>query len=109
MIWYDKDMKTTSATARSSLKNIARIVLGTSLILLVPLVAMQFTEEVDWNVSDFVAMGTLLIGAGLVYELLMTKVAAKYLIVVAGLLMALVLLVWVELAVGIFGTPLAGS
>ncbi len=40
-----------------------------SLILLVPLVAMQFTEEVNWDLFDFVLMGAVLFGVGLVYEL----------------------------------------
>ena len=38
-------------------------------ILLVPLVAMQFTDEVVWTLSDFVVAGVLLFGSVLVYEL----------------------------------------
>jgi hypothetical protein len=40
-----------------------------ALILLVPLVAMQFTDEVNWTPSDFVVAGVLLFGSALIYEL----------------------------------------
>jgi hypothetical protein len=41
------------------------IALTTAFILLLPLVAMQFTEGVDWGVFDFVLAGVLLGGTGL--------------------------------------------
>jgi hypothetical protein len=43
---------------------ISLIVLAVGFILLVPLVAMQITEEVDWSAVDFVVAGALLLGAG---------------------------------------------
>ncbi|HJQ09025.1 MAG TPA: hypothetical protein VJ836_06105 [Candidatus Saccharimonadales bacterium] len=90
-------------------KNISRYIIATALILLVPLVAMQFTDEVRWDLRDFVAIGALLIGAGLVFELVTTRVNAKYRPAVAVIIIAAVLLIWAELAVGIFGSPFAGS
>jgi hypothetical protein len=90
-------------------KNIIRIVLGTALILMVPLLAMQFTDEVDWDLTDFVVIGALLIGTGLMYELIKTRVNARYRAVIVVALVAVMLLIWAELAVGIFGTPFAGS
>ena len=54
-------------------KALIRIALGTAFILLVPLVAMQFTDEVAWDLADFVVAGILLFGAGLAYELIATK------------------------------------
>ena len=89
--------------------NITRYVMGTALILLVPLVAMMFTDEVDWNWFDFAIIGTLLIGAGFIYELVTTRVNPKYRGAIAIVIVAAVLLVWAELAVGIFGSPFAGS
>ncbi len=89
--------------------NIFRIVVGTTLILLVPLIVMQFTDEVKWNWFDFTVIGCLLIGAGLLYELITTKLGSKYRAVMAVVFIAAVLLVWAELAVGIFGSPIAGS
>jgi len=91
-------------------KNIIRIVLGTGFVLLMPLVAMQFTEEVNWKIGDFIVMGILLFSAGLAYELLTRKLSTTtYRIAVGIAIGILFLLIWAELAVGIFGTPFAGS
>jgi len=46
-----------------------RVALATAFILLVPLVAMQISDEVDWGVLDFVFAGALLGGTGLLLEL----------------------------------------
>lgn len=90
-------------TERNSRKNITRIVLVTVFILLIPLVAMRFTDEVNWTLSDFVVIGTLLIGTGLIYELLARKMGnTKHRIVFGIVLLAALLYVWAELAVGIF-------
>lgn len=35
-----------------------------ALMPLLPLVAMQFTDEVDWSASDFAVFGTMLLVAG---------------------------------------------
>ncbi len=77
-----------------------------ALILLVPLVAMQFTDEVDWDLFDFVFAGVLLFGAGLTYELIARKGGTvAYRVAVGVAVAAAVLLVWVNGAVGIIGNP----
>jgi len=91
-------------------KNIIRIALVTESILLIPLTAMQFTDEVAWGLLDFAIAALLLLSTGFTYWLVarnLSKTAHKT-IVAAVLLLALVL-IWMELAVGIFGTPFAGS
>lgn len=86
-------------------KNIIRIALATALLLLVPLVAMQFSDEVDWSLSDFVVAGALLFGSGLTYELIARKAGSKAYRVAVGLAVATALiLVWLNLAVGIIGS-----
>ena len=75
-----------------------------ALILLVPLNAMQFTEEVNWDLFDFVFAGTLLFGTGLAYELVARKGGtAAYRAAVGIACAATLLLVWVNAAVGIIG------
>lgn len=79
-------------------------------ILLIPLIAMQFTDEVNWNLLDFVVAGALLLGAGLMYEFVIRKInTSTYRIAAFIVLLVVFLLVWAELAVGIFGTALAGQ
>jgi hypothetical protein len=91
-------------------KPIIRLVLATGIILLIPLLAMQFTDEVDWGLFDFIIIGTLLMTAGLTYEFLSKKVkTTQHRIILAIVLAIALLLVWAELAVGIFGTPFAGE
>jgi hypothetical protein len=89
---------------------VARVLLGTVLILLVPLVAMQFTDEVNWSPSDFIVMAVLLLGTGLALEFVSRKIkTTTNRVAFSIVLVAVFLLVWAELAVGIFGSPLAGS
>ncbi len=54
-----------------------RVALATAFILLLPLVAMQVTDEVDWGVADFVFAGILLGGTGLVLHELAVRRAGK--------------------------------
>ena len=91
-------------------KRLAGIVLTVALLLLIPFIAMQFTDEVKWSLFDFVVAGALLLGTGLLCELVIRKVnKIEYRIVLCGALLVALLLIWLELAVGIFGTPFAGS
>lgn len=94
------------ASSSTGMTNILRIVLGTGLILLVPLVAMQFTDEVAWDLTDFAVMGALLLGTGFTYEVIarnMRKTAHR--VILGIVLLSAFLLVWADLAVGIFNIP----
>jgi hypothetical protein len=92
------------------MKNLGVILISVLVLLLIPFVAMQFTSEVNWNILDFIIMGILLFGTGLFCELILRKVkSTQYRILICGLLLLIFFLVWAELAVGIFGTPLAGN
>ena len=91
-------------------KNIIRIALATAFLLLLPLLAMQFTDEVAWDLADFAIAGALLFGTGLAYELIVRKTDnTTYRAAVGAALAVALLLIWLELAVGIFGTPFSGQ
>jgi hypothetical protein len=62
-------MKTSNTAYRSTV----RVALATAFILLLPLVAMQITDEVDWGLADFAFAGALLGGTGLLLQLAARK------------------------------------
>ncbi len=75
-----------------------------ALILLAPLIAMQFTGEVVWDVTDFVFFGLLLGGSGVALELATRKTGnSAYRTAIGLALAATFLIIWVNGAVGIIG------
>lgn len=72
------------------------------LILLTPLIAMQFTHEVAWTASDFLFATVLLGGAGVLIELAVRKIRNRAgAAMIAGAVVLAVLLIWAQGAVGI--------
>ena len=91
-------------------KTLKIIITVVASLLLIPFIAMQFTNEVNWSVFDFLVMGVLLTGVGVLFDVVLRKVTNKNnRIAIITIIIIAFLLVWAELAVGIFGTPLAGS
>ena len=83
-----------------------RLVLATAFILMLPLLVMQVTDQVVWDLADFAVAGALLVGTGLMYELAARKAGnIAYRAAVGVALAAALLLVWINLAVGIIGEP----
>lgn len=80
-----------------------------ALILLIPLVLTLLGSGVDgegwhWTLFDFVFMGTLLFGSALTYELVARKMSnVAYRLAVGVAVVAAVLLLWINAAVGIIG------
>ena len=80
------------------------------MILLVPFVAMQFTDDVSWTLADFVVSGVLLSGTGMICDLALRKIKVPMVRMAACAIILLILvIIWMELAVGIFGTPFSGQ
>jgi hypothetical protein len=65
----EEAMKTSKMLYRSAV----RVALGVALILSLPLVAMQMTDEVVWSLADFVLVGVLLTTIGVALELAVRK------------------------------------
>lgn len=91
-------------------KRLVYIVIAIAIILFIPLITMQFSNEVNWSLPDFIFAAVLLFGSGLLCEFVLRRVKGKnQRIIICCITLILLILVWVELAVGIFGTPFAGS
>lgn len=92
-------------------RSVLWIALATVLLLMIPLVAMQFTSEVQWGPGDFLIMGALVFGIGLSYVLLARISPNIAYRIAAGLaLLTTFLMIWANLAVGLIsGGPNAGN
>lgn len=91
-------------------KRLSLILLTVAIILLIPVIAMQFTDEVNWTLLDFVVAAVLLFSTGLMCELTLRKIKkTKYRIAICLALLLSFILIWAELAVGIFGTVFSGQ
>jgi hypothetical protein len=76
-----------------------------ALILLLPLVAMQFTDEVVWDETDFAVIGVMLFGACSAYEMAARMTGnIAYRAAVGVAVVAAFILIWINLAVGIIGS-----
>lgn len=101
-------MKTT--TSNIDKRNVIKSIIAAELILLIPLIAMAFSDEADWGAFDFIVIGILLAGAGISCQLIAHGIKNGSRLAAAGVILAtLIILTWIELAVGIFNTPFAGS
>lgn len=86
------------------------IVTTAGVLLLIPFIAMRFTGEVNWNWFDFLVAGALLLGTGLAIEFVLRKAKSfQYRLAICAAILVALFIVWAELAVGLIGTPLAGS
>ncbi len=96
----DKLMKNNTDVLMDN-KVFAWIAAATGLLLMIPLIAMQFTNEVNWTLSDFVVMGVLIFVMASLFVYLARKFK-KNRIITAVVLGLIFMYVWAELAVGIF-------
>lgn len=78
------------------------IALAAGAILLIPLIAMQFTTEVSWDETDFIVMGSLLFGSAALFVLAARRAPRGRWVLIGGMFIAGFLYLWAELAVGVF-------
>ena len=80
------------------------------LLLLIPLFGSLFSNQVNWSLFDFIVMGFLLVSTGLSIQFILEKVRNKtFRIVPIIFVLIIFLMIWAELAVGVFGSLIAGS
>ena len=79
-------------------------------LLLIPLIGMLVNDEVNWGLFDFIIMGFLLILVGIGINFIENRTQSlKKRILFIGVLILMFMIIWVELAVGVFGSPFAGN
>ena len=79
-------------------------------ILLLPLVGGQLSTEIQWDLADYLVAAVLLTAAVIGVELILIfNLSKRQQMVLLIVFFLSFLLLWAELAVGIFGSPLAGS
>lgn len=79
-------------------------------LLLIPLIGMTVSDEINWSPFDFIVMGFLLILLSIGINFVRNRFKSlKNRVLYIGILVIIFMLIWAELAVGIFGTPFAGS
>ena len=85
-------------------KALGVVAAATALLLLVPLVAMQFTSEMNWGPGDFLVAACLLFITGTAMALAVRQARrTAHRVAMVGLLALALATVWAELAVGLFG------
>ncbi|MDC1167775.1 hypothetical protein OAT36_02570 [Flavobacteriaceae bacterium] len=80
------------------------------LLLCIPLIGMWITDEINWSRLDFIIIGSLLtlLGAGINFVINYTKNSNNKTLYI-GILVLIFLLIWAELSVGIFDSPIVGN
>ena len=79
-------------------------------ILMIPLVASQLNSDVNWDIQDYIIAGLILFGAGFLIHIAFNRLkTVKHRTIIIIVLFVLLLLLWAEMGVGIFGSPIAGS
>ncbi|MDG2342679.1 MAG: hypothetical protein P8L24_06430 [Cytophagales bacterium] len=77
------------------------------LLLLIPLIGMTITDEINWSPFDFIIMGFLLTFLGIGINFVINRIKNfKNRILYIGILVLIFLLIWAELSVGILELPL---
>ena len=80
------------------------------LLLLFPLIGMYVSNEINWSFMDFLLMGMLILCTSFSIKLIINATKnIKIRIFIIAVIFVILFIIWAELAVGIFGTPFAGS
>ncbi len=91
-------------------RNLVELYMAPALVLCIPLVGNLISSEINWSGYDFLIAGVILWSTAGLIHLILSRVAKFPLRIMFCCVMLLVIaLIWIELAVGIFGTPLGGN
>jgi len=80
------------------------------LLLLLPLLGMFISDQINWSFFDFIIMAVLILTLSFsIKQLFNTTKKLKYRFMGIGFILLIFIMIWAELAVGIFSTPFAGN
>ncbi len=81
-----------------------------ALLIITAFFGNLFVEGWNWSPFDFIIAGVLLLGTAFFINMVIrSKKALRSKFIICFVILLVLALVWIELAVGIFGTPFAGS
>ncbi len=81
-----------------------------ALLIITAFFGNLFIEGWSWSPSDFIIAAVLLFGTAFFINLvIISKKALLFKLIVCFVILLVLALIWIELAVGIFGSPFAGS
>ena len=103
VVLRDRNITLLNAINRDMYRAAAGIAFVAGLILSIPLIAMRFSNEVQWGLIDFVVAGALLFGVGFTFVLATRLTLSTLSRTAIGIgFVAALMLVWAELGVGVF-------
>ena len=86
------------------------LLIGAAVLLSIPFIAMKTVGGFNWSGFDFAIVGVMLLATVLAIEFVLRKVKkTAHRLALCAAIMIVLAIVWAELAVGLIGTPLAGS
>ncbi len=87
-----------------------RILIGVFTILAIPFIGMQLSKDIQWTLIDFVIAGLLLFTTGFIWVFIYVRLyESSWRYWLYALLLACAVLLWAEMAVGLFNSSIAGD
>ncbi|KQT21815.1 hypothetical protein ASG31_00260 [Chryseobacterium sp. Leaf404] len=81
-----------------------------SILIVAAFIANYVVEGFNWTGSDFLIAAILLFGtASFIYMILNSKLSVRAKTMISIVIVLILMVIWVEMAVGLFGSPIAGS
>lgn len=81
-----------------------------SLLMIAAFISNNFVEGFNWTFSDFLIATILLFGtASIIYMIVNSKLSVRAKTMISIVIVIILMVIWVEMAVGLFGSPIAGS
>lgn len=91
-------------------KNVILIVTIILFLLCIPLISMQFSDDVQWDIIDFIIAASILLVTGFIIEFVIRKISnSNYRLFVILAILLLMILTFIEIGVGILDSPLSGN